>query len=184
VRRVTATVIVLGGMASAGAPKSFVTAVVRELGRPPVKDERAAETWSLATTKVQSEAVISDLQNLLRGDPKEEVRFAAAWALGHLRMKETGEEAHAYDEPPRLERQTKPSYPREAFLQRVQGTVLVEFLIDERGRVAHAEVRESIRLLDQAALDTVREWRFIPARSSGQPVASAARAPLTFRIGK
>ena len=58
----------------------------------------------------------------------------------------------------------------------------MEILIGERGQVTHAEVRESIRLLDAAALQCVQGWVFEPARIRGKPVPTLAKAPVTFRI--
>jgi periplasmic protein TonB len=87
-----------------------------------------------------------------------------------------------YDRPPRAIRLTRPPYPHEAFAKKVEGTVEVEIVIDARGSVVAARVVRSIPLLDTAALATVREWRFVPALKHGQPVASIAFAPITFRI--
>jgi protein TonB len=86
------------------------------------------------------------------------------------------------DRPPRLLHQTRPRYPQEAFVQKVEGVVLLEILIDAEGRVARARVVQSVRLLDDAALAAVREWRFAPAVKAGRPVASLAYAPVSFRI--
>ena len=87
-----------------------------------------------------------------------------------------------FDRPPRLLRQTRPRYPQEAFVKKVEGTVLVEFVIDAGGRVVAAHILQSVPLLDAAALEAVREWVFTPAFKHGAPVASVARAPLVFRI--
>jgi len=87
-----------------------------------------------------------------------------------------------YDEPPRLIRSTRPRYPQEAFVKKVQGTVLLEILIDAQGRVAHARVLESIPMLDAAALASVGDWLFQPAVKHGRPVPTLARAPIRFVI--
>ncbi len=87
-----------------------------------------------------------------------------------------------YDSPPRILRQKKPAYPSEAFVQKVQGVVLVELLIDSAGRVSRARVIHSIPLLDAAALEAVRDWIFVPAIQHGRPVATIARAPVSFVI--
>jgi protein TonB len=86
------------------------------------------------------------------------------------------------DRPPRPLRMTRPQYPQEAFTKKVEGTVVVEILIDERGRVARARVVRSVPLLDAAALVAVRSWVFIPAVHGGRDVATLAFAPITFRI--
>ena len=90
--------------------------------------------------------------------------------------------AGEYDRAPRPIRVTRPLYPREAFINKIQGTVQVEILIDAQGTVVDARVVGSIPLLDAAALATVREWRFVPATRDGRPVAARALAPITFRI--
>jgi protein TonB len=87
-----------------------------------------------------------------------------------------------YERPPRLVRQTRPTYPQDAFTKRVEGTVVLEVLIDDRGKVARVRVVQSIPILDAAAVETVREWVFAPALKNGRPVASIALAPVSFRI--
>ena len=87
-----------------------------------------------------------------------------------------------YDQPPRPIKITKPQYPQEAFVKKIEGTVEVEILIDAGGNVARARVVQSIPALDQAALQTVYQWRFSPAIKNGHPVATIARAPVQFRI--
>jgi protein TonB len=87
-----------------------------------------------------------------------------------------------YDSPPRILRQRKPTYPSEAFVQKVQGVVLLEILIDSAGRVARARVIHSIPLLDAAALEAVHSWIFSPAIQHGRPVATVALAPVSFVI--
>jgi protein TonB len=87
-----------------------------------------------------------------------------------------------YDRPPRLVRLVRPEYPPDAFVQKVEGTVVIRILIDEDGRVVQARVVQSVPLLDQAALRAVRAWVFKPALRSGRPVASEANAPVRFTI--
>lgn len=87
-----------------------------------------------------------------------------------------------YDKPPRLIRQVKPTYPREAFAKKIEGVVIVELLIDANGRIAGARVTQSVPLLDEAALVSVRQWLFEPAVKQGRPVATLAYAPISFRI--
>jgi TonB family protein len=88
-----------------------------------------------------------------------------------------------FDSPPRVRKQVKPEYPREAFEARIQGTVLVEALIDEKGHIAKARVIQSVPGLDEAALDVARKWRFQPAMKNGKPVATIIHMPVSFRIG-
>jgi protein TonB len=87
-----------------------------------------------------------------------------------------------YDSPPRPIKITRPQYPQEAFVKKIEGTVVVEILIDSTGRVVRARVIQSVPLLDAAALQTVYQWIFEPAIKRGRPVPTIAHAPVAFRI--
>jgi len=87
-----------------------------------------------------------------------------------------------YDTPPRPIKSPRPQYPQEAFIKKIEGTVLVEILIDAQGRVSRARVVQSVPLLDAAALQTVYQWVFMPAIKHGRPVATMAHIPVAFRI--
>lgn len=94
----------------------------------------------------------------------------------------TGDIVLDYDRPPQPVKLTRPTYPQEAFVKKIEGVVEVEIVIDASGRVTRARVVKSIPALDAAALACVREWVFAPAVKGGRPVATVARAPVTFRI--
>jgi TonB family protein len=83
---------------------------------------------------------------------------------------------------PRPLRTTKPQYPREAFDEKIEGTVVVEILIDTGGRVVKSRVIQSVPGLDQAALECVQSWTFRPAMKDGKAVPTIAHAPVIFRI--
>ncbi len=87
-----------------------------------------------------------------------------------------------YDQPPRLLKPTKPVYPQEAFIKKIEGVVMLEIIIGIDGRVGRARVVRSIPQLDAAALQTVRQWLFSPAIKGGRPVVTIAQAPVSFRI--
>ena len=87
-----------------------------------------------------------------------------------------------YDQPARPIRLTKPVYPQEGFVKKIEGTVVVEILIDVTGRVSRARVVQSIPALDAAALACVRQWVFAPAMRHGRPVPTLASAPVHFKI--
>ena len=150
-------------------------------GHPALADARATALWQRLGAELP-ETEVAELRSLSRDDPSREVRLAATWVLGHSK----GKGAPAVDDPsevpPKIVHQTPPRYPAGAYRKRIQGQVLVEFLIDEQGRVAHAEARESIPALDAAAVATVSEWRFEPARIGGKPIVILAQAPVRFRI--
>lgn len=98
------------------------------------------------------------------------------WSQGHAPSEED------YDTPPKAVKITKPRYPQDAFVKGVEGTVLIQFTVDEKGKPRNLKVVDSIAGLDEAALAVVREWRFTPAMKGGKPIATTAKAPVTFRI--
>lgn len=75
-----------------------------------------------------------------------------------------------------------PVYPALAQAARVQGAVILEATIDRDGRVASARVLRSIPLLDQAALDAVRQWRFTPTSLNGVPVPVLMTVTVNFTL--
>lgn len=77
-----------------------------------------------------------------------------------------------------------PHYPRAARLRGLEGRVLLGVEVSPLGECRHVEVIESSghALLDRAALEAVRRWRFIPARRGGEPIAARLEVPIIFRL--
>jgi protein TonB len=65
----------------------------------------------------------------------------------------------------------QPRYTELARRAGVQGTVIVEAVIDENGRVTNVKVLKALPMgLDQAAVEAVKSWRFQPATLAGRAV--------------
>lgn len=79
-------------------------------------------------------------------------------------------------------RDVKPVYPSEAQAARVSGVVIIEARIEPDGTVSNAHVLRSIPMLDQAALDAVMQWRFVPTLMNGQAVAVVMTATVNFTL--
>jgi len=75
----------------------------------------------------------------------------------------------------------RPVYPEKAKAARVQGVVLVECTIGADGRVSDATILRGIPLLDQAAIDAVRQWVYEPTVMNGVTVPVIMTVPLDFR---
>jgi protein TonB len=88
-----------------------------------------------------------------------------------------------YDSPPVAVKQKRPRYPDKAFRAGIEGTVVVEFTVDVTGKPTNLKVIKSVPQLDEAAVETVKKWKFKPATKGGKPVAVVAHAPVGFRIG-
>ncbi len=76
-----------------------------------------------------------------------------------------------------------PVLPQVARQAGVIGIVIVEITIDPQGRVSNARILRSVPLLDQAALDAVRQWEFAPTYVGGQPRSVIMTVPVPFTGG-
>jgi protein TonB len=85
-------------------------------------------------------------------------------------------------EPPRKIKDVPPRYPADAMAARTFGTVALEAVIGANGRIQDVKVVRSIPLLDQAAIDCVRQWEFAPATMSGTPVPVIVTILVGFSI--
>ena len=82
--------------------------------------------------------------------------------------------------PPLRIKDVAPVYPAIAQSARVAGDVVIEATIDEEGKVADARVVKSVPLLDQAALDAVRQWEYRPSLLNGVPTAVVTTVTVKF----
>ena len=77
----------------------------------------------------------------------------------------------------------RPAYPEFARRAGVEGQVIVQFVVDERGNVVDpVVVRSANDLLSEAALDAVRKVKFTPGQQRGRPVKVRFSLPVTFRL--
>src|SRR6185295_15362371 len=91
---------------------------------------------------------------------------------------------HAGMESPRKVASAAPAYPALAQVARVQGVVILDAIIDAQGVVTSVRVLRSIELLDQAAVDAVRRWRYTPARLNGVAVPVIMTVTISFTLDR
>jgi protein TonB len=84
---------------------------------------------------------------------------------------------------PRKLKDVQPVYPPLALSGRLQGVVILECMVDTRGRVQEAKVLRGVPLLDQAALDAVRQWVYSITLVDGVPVPVIMTVTVSFRLG-
>ncbi len=85
---------------------------------------------------------------------------------------------------PRLLKRVEPVYPEIARQARVQGIVILEAATDSYGRVANVKVLRSVPLLDEAALDAVRQWLYEPMVVNGRPRGVVFTVTLRFELNQ
>jgi protein TonB len=77
-----------------------------------------------------------------------------------------------------------PAYPALSRQLGEQGKVLVRVLVNAEGNVEHVVLRKTSGYdgLDEAALETVKQWRFVPAKRAAQPIAAWVVVPISFSL--
>lgn len=78
----------------------------------------------------------------------------------------------------------EPAYPTRARREGLEGTVALNILVTKEGRPERVEIKQSsgAAILDNAALEAVRQWRFVPAKRAGEQVEAWVIVPLVFRL--
>ena len=107
---------------------------------------------------------------------KKKADAAAARAKAQLAPVRIGGQIRA----PKKIKDVKPVYPAIAQSARVAGAVTIEATIGPDGKVIDAKVVRSIPLLDQAALDAVRQWEYTPTLLNGVPVPVLVTVTINF----
>ncbi len=83
---------------------------------------------------------------------------------------------------PKLISSTRPVYPGAARQADIQGSVTVLATIDENGKVVGARALSGPMLLRQAAVDSVKQWKYSPGLVDGKPAHSQATVAVEFRL--
>ncbi|HTU51335.1 MAG TPA: energy transducer TonB [Acidobacteriaceae bacterium] len=85
----------------------------------------------------------------------------------------------------RITSQTQPVYPLAARQQRMEGTVVIDATIDEEGRIREPFVIGSASpILDMAAMDAIRKWRYQPTTLDGAPICVNTTISVKFALGR
>ena len=75
-----------------------------------------------------------------------------------------------------------PRYPPVAQAARVQGVVILEAVIGPDGRVTDVKVLRSVPLLDEAAIEAVRQWTYTPTLLNGVAVPVIMTVTVNFQL--
>jgi len=88
------------------------------------------------------------------------------------------------DRAPSPKVRLQPVYPVHARMRRIEGVVVVEFVVGEDGRTRDIETVHSQPgdTFVNAAIRAIRRWRFRPGKKDGKPVAVRMRQKFTFKL--
>ena len=87
-------------------------------------------------------------------------------------------------QPPTRIAYVAPVYPPLALASHVQGTVILQAVIDEKGSVRELRVLRGHPLLDDAAMQAVAKWHFTPTLLNGTTVPVVMTVTVTFSLTK
>jgi len=88
-----------------------------------------------------------------------------------------------YDVAPEVVKQIQPEYPDEAMKKNIEGTVWLQLLIGEEGKVIDVKVQKSdAEVFNQAAAKAGMQWLFKPAMLNGKPIQAWVSVPFRFKL--
>ena len=76
----------------------------------------------------------------------------------------------------------EPEYPQIAARAQIQGLVILEAIVGEDGTVRNVKVLRSVKFLDEAAIDAVKQWRYAPLQLNGEAMPFVLTVSLVFRV--
>jgi protein TonB len=79
---------------------------------------------------------------------------------------------------------TLPIYPRLAIAVRAEGTVVLQATISKDGTIENLRVVSGPPMLQQAAIDAVKTWRYRPYLIGGEPVEVDTTVNVVFTLGR
>jgi protein TonB len=85
---------------------------------------------------------------------------------------------------PRLLQRVDPVYPALAKQTHLQGSVVIDAIIDEHGNIIEMKIVSGPPLLIQAAMDAVKRWKYEPTYLNDEPVPVQLNVTVTFRLNE
>ena len=161
-------------------PEPIVPIAEPEAMAPPFP-EKTAEAHPLVKTSAaaQVKRLTAQLHSGARGDGSSAVAGSDSktfYSSGGARV----------EAKPDYLQNPAPPYPWQARQKGWEGTVILIVEVDKTGYPVKIEMESGSghEILDKTALETVRKWKFQPARLGGLPVESTARVPIRFELDR
>lgn len=159
------------------APPKPAAPVVHEAAKPiPVQDEVAPPSEIPAVPSTPTSDATGTGEAIPTGETSD------AGPVGES-LPKFGEWRYFEREPVAI-KEVKPEYPGIAREAQIEGRVTVHVLIGKDGRVLDAVLAENVQvpMLNRAALEAARQWRFTPGSANGHPVACWTAVTFNFRL--
>lgn len=159
------------------------TEVIHNLEQPVIDDAPALDAASLGALEQMLNGASGG------GDFADAISLASGGRIGGRGTLGVGDESvekafnlDEIDQDARVVDQIAPTYPAELRRQKLEGSVVLKFIVDSTGKVLNPRVVESAHVaFDKPALDAVRRWKFEPAVKGGQRVNCFKRLVIRFK---
>jgi len=81
-------------------------------------------------------------------------------------------------------RNPAPPYPKKARKRKQEGVVLLFVQVSDKGRPINVRIKKTsgITSLDRSALNTVKKWKFLPARKNNTAITANVIVPIRFAL--
>lgn len=166
----------------------------KDIKPPPIKKQTHQQEQPKLVNEHPLKETRTDVEpaeNLLAETEAAEIEAVAAASImqkaaqADLQVKQEVEQAV---EPPKFGaaylHNPVPEYPPMARRKGEQGRVLLQVLVSENGKAEKVEIEtgSGFSSLDQAALQAVSKWSFIPAKKGNRPVSAYVLVPVRFSL--
>ena len=106
-----------------------------------------------------------------------------AFTLSAQRVREDATRIVPGVTPPRIRHKVAPEFTADARTSRMQGTVVLQLVVDERGLPVNIQILSPLGFgLDEKAREAVEQWRFEPGKKDGRAVPVMVTAQVNFRF--
>lgn len=178
VSSMSASIVTDGGFAGVSRVTDDASASsMQRVEAQAVAHQMGSDRYEAKSVKVNSPKTICELPLMLAGFDRKPLPEGLATIMG-------SESAMVMEAPPELlPGNLQPTYPPAALAGNLKGVVTIRAQVLTNGQVGEMFVRppRAAPMLEQAAMETVRRWRFKPARRNGEPVPAWVNIPIEYR---
>lgn len=152
-----------------------------------VEETKPAELPSLSQSLAAPAASLGgDLKSLSAGLVSEGNGGSGGMniAQGESSAMELAQNSGGESRPARAVQVTNPIYPTSAQARGIEGYVIVEIVISDRGQVTEARVLSAnpSGVFDQSAIEAVKKWSFQPGIENGKTIVSRIKQKVNFEL--
>lgn len=165
--------------------KQIQKVAVKEQPKEEAQKPQALPSLSAALA-APAPSVGGDLKSLSAGLVSEASGGAGGMNVtqGESQSLQLVEGTEGQNRPPRAIQVVSPTYPQSAQARGIEGFVVLEVVVSERGQVVEAKVvsAQPQGLFDQVAIEAVRKWTFEPGLENGKTVVGRIKQKVNFEL--